>query len=764
MNKAGAFSSSLNLLNHLAPEIILIGLLSITAALTLSSFVLQPSFSSEIMSYGNNGTARSNCNCVVFRIDDIQDYWVRSAQLAAMNQFIDRNQSLTLGIIMSIIGNDTEIVNKVREGHDIGLFELAVHGWNHTDYTKMSEEEQRTSMYDANRKMSALFGNTSEIFIPPLNAFNNDTINAMQQVGMTILDANSSSFDELKLNDNSSSSSNNNNNNNELQTLSSLPMQSKNFFYVPSTIAFKDYYQDKPIKNSIQNIFNNITQSIDVHGYAVIIIHPQDFVRIDANGSLTNILDENEINDLSRLIDSILSNNIRIGSFSEIIGEAESNMRIMPSSSVASSHVIINRPTQFLFTTLSPSLNSSTLSNCSGGWEVRGDFLPSESDYDAEGINQTIPLYSLDSSNNTTTRTFNSEFLRAVEMEGWGLTREGDYIGIWDGRYWGPSSLALNSQGQPLIAGISAGTDGNTIPYGYNFTIPTLPSPWNTKTFMAVDLGSSEVGKQVNIYTGTGGSAEKDAAMITQTEANTVCMYHPSLTLHPPDPISVEGMGRPDSTIAEIYNRFGKYIYEKASEIKVSPASAAAVIYVESAGQPFGEDGRMTIKFEPCVFYEMWGSNHSELFSQYYQCDRPNDKFRESAAENFTELHGDHFREWTAFNLAQTLNEDAAMQSISMGLAQIMGFNHHKIGYPSADEMFNALSNSTKSQIDSLFFALSYRDASGKSCLDPLKIEDYVSFANCYNGEGRDEEYGSRISQAAASYKALTSNRVYPSS
>src|SRR3712207_4421083 len=80
------------------------------------------------------------------------------------------------------------------------------------------------------------------------------------------------------------------------------------------------------------------------------------------------------------------------------------------------------------------------------------------------------------------------------------------------------------------------------------------------------------------------------------------------------------------------------------------------------------------------------------------------------------------------------------------------------------DEMFNALSNSTKSQLDSLFLALSYRDASGKSCLDPLKIEDYVSFANCYNGEGRDEEYGSRISQAAASYKDLTSTRAYPPS
>jgi 3D (Asp-Asp-Asp) domain-containing protein len=653
---------------------------------------------------------------------------------------------------MGIIGNDSEIVNKVRDGSNSGLFELAVHGWNHTDYTKLSEEEQRNSMYNSNTKMRELFGNASEIFIPPLNAFNNDTINAMQQVGMKIIDANSSAFDELELNGG----------NNESQTLSSPPTQSKSFFYIPSTIAFKDYYQDKPIKNSIQNIINTVTQSISAYGYAVIIFHPQDFVKIDANGVLTDELDANEINDLSSLIDLILSNNIRIGSFSEIIAEAESNERITPSSILASPDIIANKPGQFLSTTLTPSLNSAALGNCSGGWEVTGNFLPSESDYDGMGYNQTVTLHALDDSNNTTTRSLNSEFLKAVAMKGWGLTKQGDYVGGWNNTFWGPSSIELNSQGEPLVAGLSAGTDGNVIPYGSNFTIPTLPSPWNTKTFMAVDLGMGLVGKQINIYTGVGSNAEKEVARITEMAANTVCVF-PTLTLDPSDPISTEGMERLHSAMAEIYNGYGKYIYEKASEIEVSPASIAAVIYVESAGQAFGEDGRMTIKFEPCVFYDMWGSNHTEEFSQYFECNRPNDRFRQSAAENFTELHGDHFREWTAFSLARTLNEDAAMKSISMGVAQIMGFNYHAIGYSSANEMLNALSNSTKSQLDALFMALSYRDATGKSCLDPLKVEDYVSFANCYNGEGRDQEYGSRISQAAESYKVVTSGRMYSS-
>ena len=74
-----------------------------------------------------------------------------------------------------------------------------MHGWNHTDYTELSEEEQRISLEDSNRKMVDFFGKRSEIFIPPLNAFNDDTMNAVQQANMTILNANSSSFGKLQL-------------------------------------------------------------------------------------------------------------------------------------------------------------------------------------------------------------------------------------------------------------------------------------------------------------------------------------------------------------------------------------------------------------------------------------------------------------------------------------------------------------------------------------------------------------------------------------
>jgi peptidoglycan/xylan/chitin deacetylase (PgdA/CDA1 family) len=325
MTKAMLFSTLVSCFKHLTIIVISIGLLSILMILNLGNLILQPSFS-EIISYGNNGTAHSNCNCVVFRMDNTQDYWVRAGQLAAMNQFIFRNQSVTVGMIMGSIGDDSEIINKIKQGSDSGLFELAMHGWNHTDFTKLNEEEQRNSLNDSNRKMIELFGNASEIFIPPFETFNDDTINAMKQVDMKILAGNTSSFDQLELKVN----------NNESPTLSSSPVQSKNISYIPATISFKDYYEGQYEKNSLENIFNNATQSIGEYGYAVIAFDPQDFMQIDDNGGPTDTVDENEINDLSRLIHFILSNNVRIGSFSEITAEMESKDTIMPSSNSTS--------------------------------------------------------------------------------------------------------------------------------------------------------------------------------------------------------------------------------------------------------------------------------------------------------------------------------------------------------------------------------------------------------------------------------------------
>src|SRR3954453_1342519 len=102
---------------------------------SLSLFILL-SFSTFQISYQLNyyPNTTNSCNCVIFRMDDVQDYWIEQGQIVPMDLFLNKNQSLTLGLLMDSIGNESKIYDKIKEGFNKGLFELALEGWNQTDY------------------------------------------------------------------------------------------------------------------------------------------------------------------------------------------------------------------------------------------------------------------------------------------------------------------------------------------------------------------------------------------------------------------------------------------------------------------------------------------------------------------------------------------------------------------------------------------------------------------------------------------------------
>jgi peptidoglycan/xylan/chitin deacetylase (PgdA/CDA1 family) len=268
----------------------------------------------------DGGTTNTSCNCVVFRFDDIQDYYLTDAQVAMMNLFISKNQSLSLGLIMNHIGNDSKIINKVHEGDQKGLFELALHGWNHVDYTKISEQEQKDTLFKANEKMQKLFGHKSQIFIPPYDIFNNNTLKAMGQLGLKIVSAGAHAENVLDQN-RSVFIANGEINNNKIKQV---------IYHLPSTLIFKNHVKggnwvSRPLATILAAVDNNIKK----YGYAVVNLHPVDVAQVNMtamkdgvkNGDVyMKLLDLNEFNKLSHLIDLLLSQKIHITSFSKIVG------------------------------------------------------------------------------------------------------------------------------------------------------------------------------------------------------------------------------------------------------------------------------------------------------------------------------------------------------------------------------------------------------------------------------------------------------------
>lgn len=265
---------------------------------------------------------QTTCNCVAFRMDDVQDSFVDAAQVAAMDIFFSKAQPLSLALIVNYIGNDSRIVDKVMEGSKTGLFELGIHGWDHVDYTKLSASEQKRTLDMANNKMKRLFGNISQIFVPPYGYFNNDTLEAMNEQGIKILSATLSSeinFDNGRSIFNYSGE--------RARNLSGMSARVNNNveaplpFHIPGLVSYKDYENGRPIKNPVGNMMKSIDDNIEKYGYSVIILHPQDFAYQDVNGSISdeNKINSTELNEFSQVIDVLSSENKRITTLSEIV-------------------------------------------------------------------------------------------------------------------------------------------------------------------------------------------------------------------------------------------------------------------------------------------------------------------------------------------------------------------------------------------------------------------------------------------------------------
>ena len=104
---------------------------------------------------------------------------------------------------------------------------------------------------------------------------------------------------------------------------------------------------------------------------------------------------------------------------------------------------------------------------------------------------------------------------------------------------------------------------------------------------------------------------------------------------------------------------------------------------------------------------------------------------------------------------ARNLSDTGALKSISMGAAQIMGFNHRGIGYDDVQSMFDAMCNGLPAQLDGMFSFIE----NNSRCMRGLRNNDYVLFASAYNGSGQAATYGGMISSAASSFQTVANGR-----
>ncbi|MEM2759485.1 MAG: polysaccharide deacetylase family protein [Nitrososphaerales archaeon] len=225
--------------------------------------------------------APSSCNCVTFVLLDVQDYYAREAQIDIIKSFINKDTKLTLAVIGGSLENDNEIIQLIRNSTSTGLVEVANRGWMHNDHTAMTFSEQRDSIARTKEKVKSMFNAQTRTFMPPDDRFNDETIAAMKEIGITYLS--SSLYADAP----------------------PYPLHpGERVFHFPVTASTSIYNTDDETWSilPIDDVFDDINNSVMEYGFAVVAIYPQSYYRIDGNNLRYQSEDVSTINDLVEIV------------------------------------------------------------------------------------------------------------------------------------------------------------------------------------------------------------------------------------------------------------------------------------------------------------------------------------------------------------------------------------------------------------------------------------------------------------------------------
>ena len=147
----------------------------------------------------------------------------------------------------------------------------------------------------------------TKVFIPPLNEFNGDTIEALEENGIThfssMLDMSNPPF----------------------------PFQGLRVYNFPETATTGEWNPELGIFEKVdrEKTFDYINKSMDSFGFAVVTMHPQEFSILE-DGAYSNQPDFDKLRDLELLIDDVQRAGLKMVFLSQINENFLENKIIIP--------------------------------------------------------------------------------------------------------------------------------------------------------------------------------------------------------------------------------------------------------------------------------------------------------------------------------------------------------------------------------------------------------------------------------------------------
>jgi len=176
---------------------------------------------------------------------------------------------------------------------------------------------------------------------------------------------------------------------------------------------------------------------------------------------------------------------------------------------------------------------------------------------------------------------------------------------------------------------------------------------------------------------------------------------------------------------------------QTCSTLGVSESEVWAVLTVETRAFGFFQDRRPQILFERHIFHRLTNGTH----------DSAHAGISNAKAGGYVGGSG----EYTRLENAMSLDREAALQSASWGIGQVMGFNYQVAGFVNIDNMVAAMVKDENAQLLAVANFIK-----GNNLAGALQRQNWVSFARGYNGaEFKKNEYDTRLAAAHAKYKII---------
>jgi peptidoglycan/xylan/chitin deacetylase (PgdA/CDA1 family) len=225
------------------------------------------------------------CNCVAFRLDNVQDYWLDNVQIKVIDSFDSKDAGITIGTIGKAFGNDSKLVGYLKSKTQAGNMDIAINGWSFEDFTTFTKDQQSQILQESKAKISSVLDVTPTVFMPPYEKTDNDTFYAMAQNGIQVISSNSA-----------------------LKIPSDLAEKIHSY---PANVFSGVLAQNTNQSMLDDKIISSIQDSMQNNGYAIVTISFQDYAQ--SNGTVKiNTPDTEKIQNLQSLIDEIRNNGYRI--------------------------------------------------------------------------------------------------------------------------------------------------------------------------------------------------------------------------------------------------------------------------------------------------------------------------------------------------------------------------------------------------------------------------------------------------------------------